>query len=144
MTALRALQETLAGEHAALYLHGLLGGQTSASERPTLYAALQRGYDAHRAQRDQLTAAIRDLGGRPRPAAVSYEPPGPVDSPAAIEETAREVERRCTATYAWLVSRAAGEQRRWAVGALTAGALRLLALDAEPEAFPGLDELRGG
>lgn len=141
MTALRAFQETLAGEHAALYLYGLLGGQTSASAQPDFYAALQSGYDAHRAQRDQLMATVRDLGGRPRAASVSYEPPGPIGTPAEIAETLREVERRCAATYAWLVSRTAGDQRRWAVTALGAGALRLQTLGEPPEPFPGLDEL---
>ena len=48
MTAVDALQTTLAGEHAAVYLYGALGGRTSQAAAPALYAALRDAYAAHR------------------------------------------------------------------------------------------------
>ncbi len=43
-----ALQTALAAEHAAVFVFGALGGQTSQSADPTLYAAVTDGYVTHR------------------------------------------------------------------------------------------------
>ncbi len=55
MSETDALQTTLAAEHAAVYVYGVLGGRTSKSAEPATYAAISSAYDAHRARRDQLT-----------------------------------------------------------------------------------------
>ena len=60
-----ALQTTLAAEHAAVYVFGALGGRTSQSANPELFDAISAAYAAHRARRDELTAAITDLGAEP-------------------------------------------------------------------------------
>lgn len=52
MTVLDALQTTLAAEHAAVHLYGVLGAQTSASATPDLFAAVSDAYAAHRGRRD--------------------------------------------------------------------------------------------
>ena len=137
MTALDALQTTLAGEHAALYVYGALGGRTSAVAAPDLYAALREGYDVHRAQRDTLSRTVRDLGTEPVAAAAAYDLPDPLDSEIDVQVAAQELERRCAATYAALVAQTVGDQRRWAIGALTGAAVRRLALGGDAEAFPG-------
>jgi hypothetical protein len=140
VTALDALQTTLAGEHAALYVYGALGGRTSASTAPALYAALREGYDVHRAQRDRLSRTIRDLGAEPVAAAPAYDLPEPLDSEIDVQRAAQDLEQRCAATYAAQVAQTVGDERRWAIGALTGAAVRRLALGGDAEAFPGLDE----
>ena len=141
MSALHALQATLAGEHAALYVYGALGGRTSQSASPALYAALRQGYDVHRAQRDQISRSIRDLGSDPVAAAVSYEVNDPLDTAVQVRRAALALERRCAASYTSLVAQSVSEQRRRALTALTSSAVRQLAIGGQPEAFPGIDEL---
>lgn len=138
MSMLHALQATLAGEHAAVYVYGALGGRTSESASPALYAALRRGYDVHRAQRDQLSRTVLDLGSVPVAAAVSYQVTGALGTQLGVQRAALALEGRCAAAYASLVAQSAGDQRRWALAALTGSAVRQLAIGGEPEAFPGL------
>ena len=143
VTALEALQTTLAGEHAALYVYGALGGRTSASTAPALSAALREGYAVHRAQRDQLTRTIRDLGAEPVAAAPALRPA----RAARLRDRRRSGRRRTWSSGAprrtppWS-PQTVGDERRWAIGALTGAAVRRLALGAAPEAFPGAGELR--
>jgi hypothetical protein len=140
VSALDALQTTLAAEHAAVYVYGVLGGQTSRSQQPELSAAISSAYATHRARRDLLTRAVTDLGGTPVAAAPSYDVPARLDSPQAVTRTARELEDGCAATYAALVASTVGDRRRWAVNALNDAAVRVLALRGTPEIFPGADE----
>lgn len=140
MTPLDALDEALAAEHAALFVYGSLGAATSQSATPELFAAVTAGYQAHRALRDQLVARVRDHGGDPAAAEPGYVLPAPLDTPDAVAAAALEVERRCEATYRWLVSRTSGEDRSFAVGALTNTAVRTLTFRGSPEIFPGAGE----
>ena len=142
MTPLEGLQVALAAEHAALYVCGALGARTSASATPGLYAEISTSYDIHRARRDHLTTLARDHGGEPVAAEAAYELPAPLDTPDAITRAALEVERRCEATYAWLVGQTTGPDRRFAVSALTNTAVRALAFRGSPEIFPGMGSAR--
>ena len=142
MSPREALQTALAAEHAALHVYGTLGARTSASASPTLFRDITAAYDAHRARRDQLTALVRDHGGEPVAAAPAYELPAPLDTPEAVARAALEIERRCEATYAWLVGQTAGTDRRFAISALTDAAVRALAFRGSPEIFPGMDRAR--
>jgi hypothetical protein len=139
-----ALQATLAAEHAAVWLLGVLGGRTSATRSPALYDAISAAYVAHRARRDQLTATIRDLGADPVASEPAYEVPAAIAGRRTTDQqlaaVALEVERRCAATYAYLVAQTTGRQRSWAIGALTEAAVRELAFRGTPEMFPGADE----
>ena len=45
MTPLQALQRTLAGEHAAVYVYGVLGGRVSESAEPDLSSRLTSAYE---------------------------------------------------------------------------------------------------
>lgn len=137
MSTLDALQATLAAEHAAVWLYGVLGAQTSASQEPALHAELSRAYGLHRSQRDELTRVLRDLGEEPVAAAASYETPAPLRTPQHRSDAGIEVERRCAATYAALVANTVDQQRAWALAALLEAAVRRVRLGGAPEVFPG-------
>ncbi len=138
MTPLSALQRALAAEHAALYVYGALGARTSASATPDLFGDLTSGYSVHRSRRDQLQTRVRDHDAEPVAAEAAYDIPEPLDTADQVVSAAREVERACTATYAWLSGQTSGEDRRWAIGALTDSAVRELTFRGSPEIFPGV------
>ena len=64
-TEVDALQTTLAAEHAAVYVYGLLGSRTSQATELELYTALRAAYEAHRQRRDTLIGEIAALGATP-------------------------------------------------------------------------------
>jgi hypothetical protein len=134
-----SLQKVLAAEHAAVHLYGLLGARASKSSQPVLFAQLNGAYDAHRAARDQLTLLVSARGTDPVASETDYAAPGPTTTAGQIETVARTIERRVTRTYGELVAHTAGSDRRWAIGALDAGALREIAFGGAPHDFPGLD-----
>lgn len=141
MTAtVEALQSTLSSEHAAVYVYGVLGGRTSRSRQPALAAALLGAYAAHRARRDWLVGALRELGVEPEAAAPAYELTHDLDSPAVIQAVALELETGTAAIYADLVAATSADQRRSAITALNDAAVRELAFGGEPSSFPGLAE----
>lgn len=135
-----ALQATLAAEHAAIWVFGVLGGQTSSSASPTLYADLNAAYRLHRGRRDQLMALLSAAGEQPVPAETGYVL-GDVGTPVLATAAAHEVEQRCAATYADLVASTTGRRRAWAISALTDAAVRQLRFRGSPETFPGAGEL---
>lgn len=141
MSPLTALNRALAAEHASLFVYGALGAATSQSATPELFDSVTAGYRAHRAHRDQLTSRVLDHGGEPVAAEPGYELPARLASPDAVAAAALEVERRCEATYRWLVSQTSGEDRRFAVTALTNSAVRSLTFRGSPEIFPGAGEV---
>jgi hypothetical protein len=138
VTGVRALQATLEAEHAAVFVYGALGGQTSQSGSPRLYADITAAYRVHQERRDALTALIEDAGGDPVAAEAAYELPADLSTDAAITSRALRLERACAATYAFLVASSTGSDRRWAVDALLDAAVRELAFGGRPGALPGL------
>lgn len=141
MSPLQALQRTLAAEHAALYVFGVLGGRVSDSREPTLRDALTAAYTTHRARRDRLTAMVRAAGGEPVAAQLSYRLPTPCRTADQLRSAALTVERRCADVYAAAVASTAQADRRWAIDALTDCAVRQLSFGGAPEPYPGLPEL---
>lgn len=133
-----ALQQTLAAEHAAVFVYGALGGQTSQSRTPAIYAAVTAAYTVHRTRRDELTARIRAAGAEPVAAEPGYQLPADLGSPAAVTARARSLEEAAAATYAYLVASSTGETRSWAVAALIDAAVRGLGFGAAPDRLPGL------
>ena len=133
-----ALQTTLAGEHAAVYLYGLLGARTSRSGTPGLYDALRAAHTHHRARRDQLIGLLADEGVSPTPPAVAYATPPGIEHPAGIRAAALAVEQTCTTTYAALVAATVGAERGWAVTALVDASVRSLTFGGTPEPLPGV------
>lgn len=140
MTDTDALQTTLAAEHAAVYLYGVLGGRTSRSRTPQLFDAVSAAYAAHRARRDHLVRELTDAGVDPVAAEAAYEVPRPLETPAQVERAGLDLERSCAATYAYLVASTVDDRRRWAIAALNETAVRELAFRGTPEMFPGADE----
>jgi len=141
VTPQEALQKTLAGEHAAVYLYGVIGGRVSSSSSAELWQRVRDAYNLHRGRRDQLMAMVRAAGADPVPAEVSYELPNPASTSAQLRRVAREVEQRCAAVYADMVGSTSGANRQWALDALEDTSVRMLDLGADPEPFPGVEEL---
>jgi Domain of unknown function (DUF4439) len=139
-TELDALQATLAAEHAAVYVLGLIGSRTSQSAEADLYTALRAAYEAHRRSRDSLIGEVAGLGGTPGPAAAAYTPPAGLDTPDGRYQAALALEQGCASTYAALVGATSGERRLEAIGLLNDVAARELSFRGTPEIFPGADE----
>jgi hypothetical protein len=142
-SGLDALQRTLAGEHAAVFVLAALGGRASALSAPSLHSALDAAYDAHLQRRDRLRVMISTAGGDPVAAEPAYRLPGSSTGPstaaaAQIEDEALRVERACATTYAALVAATAGADRRWALDALVDTAVGEAAFGGAPEALPGV------
>ena len=141
MTTTDALQDALAAEHAAVYVFGVLGAQTSEVEQSTLFDNLLTAYEQHRSARDALVARIRKLGVQPVAAAPAYELPNGVSTPAQVVRAALVTERRTTQTYGTLVAQTVGDDRSLAVDALDESAVRQLRFRGRPENFPGTQGL---
>jgi rubrerythrin len=141
VTPLESVQRTLAGEHAAVYVYGVLGGRASASGAPELWKLITSAYTTHRGRRDQLAAMVRAMDEQPVAAEVSYTLPNRARSTRQIRSAALELEEASAARYAEMVGNTAQANRQWAIEALTDAAVRGLALGGQAEAFPGVDEL---
>lgn len=141
MSAVDSLQATLAGEHAAVYVYGVLGGRVSVSASPELANDLRTAYTTHRGRRDQVIAMIRAVDEEPVAAEVSYELPSPARTDEQCRRAAAEIESRCAEVYASLVETTSRANRQWAIDALTDAAVRALTFDGEASAFPGVPEL---
>jgi len=140
VSELDALQTTLEGEHAAVYVFAVLGARTSQSASPELYAALRDAYQAHRVRRDGLVSEIAQLGAAPVAAATAYDVPAGIETTDGIARAALSLESACATTYASLVANTVGGRRARAVEALTNAAVRELAFRGTPEIFPGASE----
>jgi hypothetical protein len=132
------LQAALAAEHAAVYVYAVLGGRTSRTDSPELYAALRRAYETHRARRDRLQSLIADGGAEPVGPAAAYATPDRIESAQGRRRAAAAIEQRCAATYAYVVGLTAGAEREWGIDALTDAAVRSVSFGATPTALPGL------
>ncbi|MGW0827520.1 ferritin-like domain-containing protein [Streptomyces sp. NPDC002845] len=133
---LGAVQAALRAEHAAVYGYGVVGGRVGEARR----AEAREGYDAHRARRDELARAVRDLGGTPEAAAAAYALPFAVADGDAAVRLAVELEERVAGVYSDLVRASEGERRRTAVEALREAAVRAVRWRGGSVAFPGLAE----
>ena len=141
MTPLDALQQTLAGEHAAVYVYRALAGRVSASAQPDLAAGLATAYTTHRGRRDQLISMVREAKGDPVAADVSYELPNPSRTAVQLRAGALVTEERCAEVYAATVGSTSRGDRQWAIDALADAAVRLLGFGGVPADFPGVTEL---
>ncbi|MCX4588859.1 ferritin-like domain-containing protein [Streptomyces sp. NBC_01549] len=133
---LGALQAALAAEHAVVYGYGVVGGKIDDSRRGEARSA----YDAHRARRDELARAIRDVGGKPEVSAAAYALPFDVRDSAAAVRLAADLEERVAGVYSDLVRASSGDRRRMAAEALREAAVRAVRWRGESVAFPGLAE----
>ncbi|HEX7739123.1 MAG TPA: ferritin-like domain-containing protein [Marmoricola sp.] len=138
MSPVRALQEALAGEHAAVYLFGVLGGQVSRSEQAPLADLISTSYATHIARRDELNDLVSAHHHAPVAAAPAYRIPGDVGTTAGARALALRVEERCLALYGQTVESTTGTDRAWAITALRAGAVDVMSYGARPTDFPGM------
>ncbi|MET8132598.1 ferritin-like domain-containing protein [Streptomyces sp. NPDC005251] len=136
---LKALQAALGAEHAAVYGYGVVGGRIGEARQTDARSA----YDAHRARRDELARAVKDMGGSPEAASAAYMLPFPVTNTATAIRFAAELEERVADVYSDLVRAATGDRRRMAAGALREAAVRAVRWSGESVAFPGLAERAG-
>jgi len=141
MSALDALQTTLAEEHAALYTYGVLGARTSQSATPALYDALTSAYRRHRSRRDQLRTLVEEAGGEPVAAAAAYELDGRLVRSAEIQAAALALEVTSVETLTGMVAQTSGSVREWALTEATWSATWQLELGGAPQAWPGAPEL---
>ncbi|HEY7044963.1 MAG TPA: ferritin-like domain-containing protein [Nocardioidaceae bacterium] len=143
MTAVDALQECLAAEHAAVYGYGVLGG-VLAGVTPVGSSEQQRAasaYVEHRRRRDELTSLITGRGSEPVAAEAAYDVPRQVQTVQDCRDLARLIEDRCAQTYADAVSRTTDRDRELTAGALTACTLTAVGWGAPIEPFPGVAEI---
>ena len=141
MTEIEALQSVLAAEHAAVYVYGVLGGQTSQSAQPALLAAVSSAYTAHRGRRDLLSREIADDGADPVAAAAAYELSGPLLRTAQVQAEAVATEESSVEVLLALVAQSVGSVREWALAEATWSATWQLQLGGEPQTWPGAPEL---
>ncbi|MGI5168284.1 ferritin-like domain-containing protein [Spirillospora sp. CA-253888] len=141
MNTVNALQEALKAEHAAVYGYGALGARL----RGTLQQHAKSLWDAHRAQRDALTARLAALGARPASAAVAYRLPVDPVSPRSAADLAAALEDALVTAYVMLAGASDPALRTLAAKAMqeaTARAVRWRAATGRPQgpapAFPGL------
>jgi hypothetical protein len=141
VSELDALQQTLAAEHAAIYVFGVLGGRAAALTDPPLRTSIALAYDVHVARRDHLRTVISDSGASPVAAHPAYLVPGAVTTASQVEAEALRVERACVAVYGALVAAtASGANRAWAVDVMVATSVSELGFGGRPEALPGLGD----
>jgi hypothetical protein len=139
VTEVDALQATLAAEHAAVYVFGVLGGRAAHLPAPVLRAALSTSYDVHRTRRDALEAMVAAAGADPVPAEPAYALTRYLVTPGQVAAAALRVERACLTTYGALVAAGTGTTREWAVAALIATATSELGFGGTAEPLPGMD-----
>lgn len=137
---LKAVQAALGAEHAAVYGYGVVGGRIGEDRR----AEARTAYDAHRARRDELQRAVRDLGGEPEPSAAAYALPFTVPDSAAAVRLATELEERVAGVYSDLVRAATGTRRGNAAEGLREAAVRAARWRGGSVTFPGLAERATG
>lgn len=137
---LDALQQTLAAEHAVVHLFTTLGGLTSASGEPGLYALLGEQHRVHRGRREQLVVMIRSRGGQPVAAEPAYTLPD-TSTPVAVRAAGLAAEERCAQAYAAQVAATSADARDWAAMTLAESAATLLRWGADPTPFPGAPDL---
>jgi hypothetical protein len=130
-----ALQETLAGEHAAVYGYGVAGARLPGADRREALAA----YDTHRMRRDLWRELIRAAGAEPVPAAPAYTLPFAVRTPADARRLTAHLERQLAVRYARLVAASTGQEREVAARSLQDAAVRATRWSGTTPALPGLD-----
>lgn len=138
MSPVDALQTALAGEHAAVYIYGVLGGQVSRASQPQLARLVGKLYDTHVSRRDRLTLLIHAHRVQPDAAAPAYRLPNPLRDPSQLRAAARLVEERCLQIYGQTVGSTAGPDRAWAISTLVAAATQGLSLGITPTDYPGM------
>ena len=133
-SAAGALQSALAAEHAAIYGYGVVGANLTG----TMQATATSDWLAHQVARDTLEAMLRSRGAQPVAAAVGYQLPVTVRTPAEAAELASILEDRVATAYLGLVALSTAALRRFGALQVRTAALRAAAWRGSTVAFPGL------
>jgi hypothetical protein len=134
------LQAALAGEHAAIYGYGDLGGHLTGTPQAAARTALAR----HRAQRNDTIALLLDWGVQPDAPASAYSLP-PLTGMTAVLTCAATIEERLQRLWREALAVDDGAARQLALAGLshaTQQALewrRRLGSTPAPPAFPGFE-----
>lgn len=131
-----ALQQALAAEQAASYGYGVVGAHLPAASAAV--AAADTDWVAHLRAGDQLTAMISARGGQPAAAAVAYQLPFPVTSPATAQRLAATMEDGIAQAYLAVVALPEAGLRSFGAQQVRAAALRAQFWRGTTQAFPGL------
>lgn len=131
MNTTGALQDWLALEHEAVWLHAMIGGRF-----PELGDAARTAYTSHRAVRDRLLAHLHTAGVEPVSTGIAYDI-GDLTTVKQARSIARRLEQSIAAACLTLAGISA-EQRAFAMSGLRRAALADLAWGGHPTAFPGL------
>jgi hypothetical protein len=134
--AVAVLQAALAAEHAVVFGYGVAGARLSGAAR----RRAQRGYDAHRARRDELAALLVERAAEPEPPAASYALPRPVEDARDAVELLTLLEERLAAVWADAVLELRGDLRGLATGGLRDAAVAAALWRRGSVPFPGLAE----
>jgi hypothetical protein len=130
-----ALLAAAAAENAAVYGYSVAGARVAAGHDKN---AARTAYDAHRAQVQNVTQWLADLGATPAPAAPVYRlPSAVVDNPTARALLAA-IEESTAAAYADIVAVASDQLKHDAAIELQAAAIREAQWRTTPVPFPGL------
>ena len=112
-----ALTASLAGEYAAVWAYGLIGGRVDDEGVPAARAAL----DWHRAARDRLRQRMESFGMAPPPPAAAYQTPS-VTSGREAATLAQQVELALVPRYAGADAAAVTDGQTCAARAVSWGA----------------------
>ncbi len=128
-----ALTTALAGEYAAVWAYGLIGGRVEDDNVPLARTALEW----HRAARDRLRQRMESYGMSPPPPAAAYQTPT-VTTGKDAAVLAQQVELALVPRYADLAAAEAGEFRAAAVTDGQTCAARAVTWGAPSQAEPGI------
>jgi len=139
-TAIAALQNTLAAEHAAVWCYALAVAFLNGSDAERA----REDEDAHRELRNQIVRTLSQLGTPPVSAQPAYDTPEPVTDAASAAALAVVAETDALVAWRSVLERTEDRAlRQAALDALTAGTLRCarwrLAVGTPPAIppFPG-------
>ncbi len=134
LAATAALQSALAAEHAAVYGYGVIGANLAGNRQATAMT----DWVAHQVARDTLEAMLRSRGAQPVAAAVAYQLPATVRTPAQAVSLAVILEDRVATAYLGLVGLNSTPIRQFGALQVRAVALRAAFWRGSTVAFPGL------
>ncbi|WP_432546495.1 DUF4439 domain-containing protein [Kineococcus sp. SYSU DK004] len=135
-----ALQDALAGAHAAVHAHGLVAGRVLPATDEAVHRAALAAADAHRVVRDALAELLSARGLEPVAAAPAYDLPAPAPGDvAAARDLARRVELGLVDVWSAGVAATRAERALAAAGCLAA-ARAAASWGAPLPALPGLGD----
>jgi hypothetical protein len=134
VTAIAALQNALAAEHAVIYGYGVVGAMLTGTEQ----ASAAADWTAHETARDALESMLTALGAAPVAADAAYQLPFAVTSTAAAVKLAATLEDELTRAYLGVVAVSDPTLRSFGARAMQAAANRAVAWSGTTSAFPGM------